>query len=118
VRVVSAPSPSPLPPVAPPPAGPDDIGLRVSPPSRPPCGRLLCASCSSGRDFACSFLRTLPRGRALAVRLEVPVIKVSKGLSPSSHFPVGFRLPVLSPVGFRLRVRQRAQPAACHASHT
>ena len=32
----------------------------------------------------------------LAVRLEVPVIKVSKGLSPSSHFPVGFRLAVAS----------------------
>ncbi len=32
----------------------------------------------------------------LAVRLGVPVIKASKGLSPSSHFPVGFRLPVAS----------------------
>ena len=30
----------------------------------------------------------------LAVRLGVPVIKASKGLAPSSHFPVGFRLPV------------------------
>ena len=30
----------------------------------------------------------------LAVQLGVPVIMVSKGLSPSSHFPVGFRLPV------------------------
>src|ERR1019366_7979447 len=88
-------------------AGPDDIGLRVSTPSRPPYGRLLYASCSSGRDFACSFLRTLPRGRALAVRLEVPVIKVSKGLSPSSHFPVGFRLPV----------PRRHHPAPCHPSH-
>ena len=28
------------------------------------------------------------------VRLGVPVIKASKGLAPSSHFPVGFRLPV------------------------
>ena len=32
----------------------------------------------------------------LAVRLEVPVIKASKGLSPSSHFPIGFRLTVAS----------------------
>ena len=32
----------------------------------------------------------------LAVRLGVPVIRVSKGLSPSSHFPAGFRLPVAS----------------------
>ena len=29
-----------------------------------------------------------------AVRLGVPVIKASKGLAPSSHFPVGVRLPV------------------------
>ena len=28
-----------------------------------------------------------------AVRLGVPVIKASKGLAPSSHFPVGVRLP-------------------------
>ena len=30
----------------------------------------------------------------LAVRLGVPVIKASKGLAPSRHFPVGVRLPV------------------------
>ncbi len=38
-----------------------------------------------------------PTSSAVAVRLGVPVIKVSKGLSPPSHFPVGFRLPVLTP---------------------
>ena len=72
------------------------IGLRGPTHPRPPAGRLVCASCSSGQEFAYSFLQTSPRGFALAVRLEVPVIKVFKGLSPSSHFPVGFRLPVAS----------------------
>ena len=43
----------------------------------------------------------------LAVRLGVPVIKVSKGLAPSSHFPVGFRLPVASAV-----MALRAMPGA------
>jgi hypothetical protein len=43
----------------------------------------------------------------LAVRLGVPVIKVSKGLAPSSHFPVGFRLPVDSAV-----MALRAMPGA------
>jgi hypothetical protein len=50
------------------------------------------------------------------VRLGVPVIKASKGLSPSSHFPGRFRLPVDSAVmalrampGAR-RVDQRSYP--------
>ena len=47
----------------------------------------LCASCSSGRSFAYSFLRTPPRDGALAVRLAVPVIKVRRGLSPPSRQP-------------------------------
>jgi hypothetical protein len=38
-----------------------------------------------------------PMSSAVAVRLGVPVIKVSRGLSPPSHFPFGFRLPVLTP---------------------
>ena len=33
-----------------------------------------------------------PPSSAVAVRLGVPVIKVSRGLSPPSHFPVGFHL--------------------------
>ena len=73
------------------PAGPDDIGLRVYLPSRPPATRLVCGSCSSGRSFACGFLPTPPRGDAVAVRLGVPVIKASRGLSPPSHFPIRFR---------------------------
>ena len=40
-----------------------------------------------------SFRSHLTMG-TLAVRLGVPVIKASKGLAPSRHFPVGFRLPV------------------------
>ena len=40
-----------------------------------------------------SFRSHLTMG-TLSVRLGVPVIKASKGLAPSSHFPVGFRLPV------------------------
>ena len=45
----------------------------------------------------------------LAVRRGVPVIKVSKGLAPSSHFPVGFRLPVASAV-------RRCAPCLAHAT--
>jgi hypothetical protein len=45
----------------------------------------------------------------LAVRRGVPGIKVSKGLAPSSHFPVGFRLPVASAV-----LALRAMPGARH----
>ena len=38
------------------------IGLQVFMPPRPPADGLLCGSCSSGRDFAYSFLQTPPRG--------------------------------------------------------
>jgi len=40
------------------PLDPNDIGLQVFWPSRPPSVRLLCGSCSSGRSFAYSFLQT------------------------------------------------------------
>jgi hypothetical protein len=65
---------------------PSDIGLPafVLPPK---CGRLICASCSSGRHFAYSFLQTSPRDDALAVRLTVPITRACKGLSPPSHRP-------------------------------
>jgi hypothetical protein len=36
---------------------PDDIGLRVYAPPRPPRRRLVCDSCSSGREFAFRFLQ-------------------------------------------------------------
>lgn len=74
--------------------GPDVVGLRIPTPPRPPSGCLVCGSCSSDRRFACSFLPTRPRGRAVAVRLGVPDIKASRGLAPPSHFPVRFRSPV------------------------
>jgi len=89
------------------PSGPGGIGLRVSLPSRPPDGRLLCGSCSSGQGFAHSFLPTLPRGNAVAVRLGVPATKAPRGLSPPSHFPVRFRSPVDSAV-----LALRAMPGA------
>jgi len=78
------------------PTGPGGIGLRVCLPPRPPSGRLLCGSRSSGRGFACSFLPTAPHDVAVAVRLGVPATKAPRGLSPPSHFPVRFRSPVES----------------------
>jgi len=36
------------------------IGLRVFWPPHPPADGLICGSCSSGLDFACSFLQTPP----------------------------------------------------------
>ena len=64
---------------------PGDIGLWVFTPPRPGSRRLLCGSCSSGQDFACSFLQTPPRGDALAVRLTVPVTRARRGLPPPSR---------------------------------
>ena len=48
------------------------------------------------RSLPSASFRSHLRVGTLAVRLEVPVIKASKGLAPSSHFPVGFRLLVAS----------------------
>ena len=90
------------------PTGPDGIGLRVFWPPRPPDERLLCGSCSSGQGFASSCLPTTPRGDAVAVRLEVPAIKASRGLTPPSHFPVRFHSPVIQ----RQVMALRAMPGA------
>ncbi len=71
------------------------IGLQISMPPRPSPKRLLCGSCASGRDFACSFLQTPLRSDALAVRLRVPVITVSRGtctLQATSRFGFPYRL--------------------------
>ena len=54
----------------------------------------------------------------LAVRLGVPVIKASKGLSPSSHFPVGFRLPVDSASHDAARHAWRTSWYRCASSAT
>ena len=64
---------------------PGDIGLRVSRAPSPRSERLLCGSCSSGQDFACSCLQTPPRDDALAVRLTVPVTRARRGLPPPSR---------------------------------
>ena len=45
----------------------------------------LCASCSSGRSFAYTFLQTPPRDDALDVQLAVPVIRARRGLPPPSR---------------------------------
>lgn len=76
------------------PPDPDDFGLRVPTPPRPSGRRLVCALCSSGQGFAYSFFPTPLRAAAVAVRLGVPVIRAPRGLTPPSHFLVGFRLPV------------------------
>lgn len=76
------------------PTGPGGAQLRVLLPPRPPTGRLLCGSCSSGRGFAYSFLPTIPRDNAVAVRLGVPATRAPRGLAPPSHFLVRFRSPV------------------------
>ena len=91
------------------PASPDDRGLRVFVPSRPPAKRLVCGSCSSGRSFACGFLPTSPHGDAVAVRLGVPVIKVPRGLAPPSHFPNRFRYRLTAPV-------RRCAPCLAHTT--
>jgi hypothetical protein len=88
-------------------ASPDDIGLRVFVPSRPPALRLVCGSYSSGRSFACGFLPTTHRCAAVAVRLGVPVIKVPRGLAPPRHFPNRFRYRLTAPV-----TALRAMPGA------
>ena len=90
------------------PASPDDIGLRVFVPSRPPALRLVCGSYSSGRSFACGFLPRTRHHVAVAVRLGVPVIKVPRGLAPPRHFPIRFRVSVDS----------ASQGAARHAWRT
>ena len=89
------------------PASPDDMGLRVFVPSRPPALRLVCGSYSSGRSFACGFLPTTRHHVAVAVRLGVPVIKVPRGLAPPRHFPIRFRVSVDSAV-----MALRAMPGA------
>lgn len=80
------------------PPGPGGFGLQVFMPPRPPDGRLLCDSCSSGRGFAYSFLPTFPHENAVAVQLGVPATMAPRGLSPPSHFSFGFRFRITSAV--------------------
>ena len=75
---------------------PDDFGLRTPTLPHPRDNASHAVRVPRvGRLPPASFRSHLAVG-TLAVRLGVPVIKASKGLSPSSHFPVGFRLPVAS----------------------
>jgi hypothetical protein len=51
----------------------------------PECGCLLCASCSSGRGFACRFLQTPPRGGSPCGLANGSRHLARRGLSPPSR---------------------------------
>jgi hypothetical protein len=86
---------------------PDAVGLRPPTPPRPHSAASHAVRVPRvGHLLAASFRFHLTVD-TLAVRLGVPGIKASKGLPPSSHFPVGFRLPVASAV-----TALRAMPGA------
>ena len=89
-----------FPPTYPPhirPLGPDDIGLRVYWPSRPPRRRLVCDSCSSGREFACRFLQ-IPRrrGHPCGSARSSCHQGLHRDFHPASRIPGRFREPVRS----------------------
>jgi hypothetical protein len=77
---------------------PDDIGLRTPTLPRPRGLASHAVRVPRVRSLLTASFRSHLTVDTLAVRLGVPVIKVSKGLSPPSHFPVGFRLPVASAI--------------------
>lgn len=60
----------------------------------PTTGRLVCASCSSGRSYAYRFFPATPRDAPVTVPLAVLDIRARRGLSPPGHFPARFRSPV------------------------
>ncbi len=72
--------------------GPDDIGLRVYWPSRPPRRRLVCGSCASGREFACRFLQ-IPRrrGHPCGPARSSCHQGLHRDFHPASHFLGRFR---------------------------
>ena len=96
---------------------PDDVGLQVRELPCPPIRCLRCDSCASGQKFACSFLQIPPRDGHPCCSARSSRHQVSKGLSPSSHFPVGFRLPVASARhgAARHAWRTRGRDAGCPA---
>ena len=53
--------------------------------SSPRCGCLICGSCLSGRDFACSFLQIQDYSRHPCCSANVPTTRVRRGLTPPSH---------------------------------
>lgn len=86
---------------------PDDIGLWTPTLPRPRDKASHAIRVPRVGSLPAASFRLRLAADALAVRLGVPVIKASKGLSPSSHFPVGFRLPVDNAV-----MALRAMPGA------
>ena len=75
---------------------PDDFGLRTPTLPHPPDDASHAVRVPRARRLPSASFRFHLAVDTLAVRLGVPVIRASKGLSPSSHFPAGFRLPVAS----------------------
>ena len=74
---------------------PDDIGLRVSLPSRPASRRLVCDSCSSDQEFACSFLQILGRPRHPCCSARSSCHQgLHRDSHPTNYFLARFRLPV------------------------
>jgi len=72
--------------------GPDDIGLRVYSPSRPPRRRLVCGSCSSGQEFACRFLQIPSRdGHPCGPARSSCHQGLHRDFHPASHFLGRFR---------------------------
>jgi hypothetical protein len=86
---------------------PDDIGLWTPTLPRPRDKASHAVRVPRGGSLPSASFRSHLTVSTLAVRLGVPVIKASKGLSPSSHFPGRFRLPVDSAV-----MALRAMPGA------
>ena len=66
---------------------PDSIGLRFVLQALPATFSLICNFCSSGQDFAASFLQIPPRDGHPCLRLTLPTVKARSGLSPYSYRP-------------------------------
>lgn len=88
--------------------GPDDIGLRVSPPSRPPGRRLVCGSCASDREFACRFLPVSRAKKRGGPGLGRRVQQHSKLVQAKAERP---SLTCGDDAGPERRPRRRRQPA-------
>jgi len=89
-----------------------NIGLRVSPPPRPPTSASYALRVPRAGALPPSFFPTPPRDDAVALRLGVPVTKAPRGLSPPSHFPLGFRLAVLCAIARASRHARRTEEAS------
>jgi len=63
------------------------FGLRFVLQAHPVTLGLLCSSCSSGQDFAVSFLQIPPPDGHPCSWLTLPTVKVRLGLAPYSYRP-------------------------------